>query len=432
MCRRKKKEWLNNKIKEINEINRNRETRKFYKDVRNLSNQPSAMTLVCKDKDGNTLSKQILEKWQKYFKELLNPEIERINSRETHENSINNLEQDEPTYEEINKIIKNLKSNKAVGPDDILPEIIKNGSFPLKQKIYQIIVKIWKQEKIPSEWSEGILCPIYKKGDRKQCNNYRGISLRNITYKIFAILLDNRLSEIIEPEIGSYQMGFRPNVSTIGNILIERQIYVKFYEYNIDLHSTFVDFSQAFDTINRDVIYNSLIKHNVPNKLIKLIKLTMQQTKMKVEVNNSYSEWFETKTGVRQGDPLSALLFSVVLNSIMDNLEVRGNISTRLKQICAYAADNLITARTKQVLIDTFCQLKSEAQKVGLRVNNNKTKYLYCTWITKQPTYIDTGEEQFEQVNSFKYLRAMVNNDNTIEGEIKERIAAGNRPFRAH
>ena len=60
---------------------------------------------------------------------------------------------------------------------------------------------------------------------------------------------------------------------------------------------------------------------------------------MKVKVNNSYSEWFETKIGVRQGDPLSALLFSVVLDSVITNLEVRGNITARLKQICSYADD---------------------------------------------------------------------------------------------
>ena len=172
-------------------------------------------------------------------------------------------------------------------------------------------MKIWKQEKIPWEWSEGILWPVYKKGDRKQCNNYRGISLLNITYKIFTILLYNRLSKIIEPEIGNYQMGFRPNRSTIDNIFIVWQIYEKCHEYNIDLHNIFIDFSQAFDTVNRDVLYNSLIKHNVPDKLIKLIKLTMQQTKMKVKVNNSYSERFETKTGVRQGGPLSALYYLV-------------------------------------------------------------------------------------------------------------------------
>ena len=177
-------------------------------------------------------------------------------------------------------------------------------------------------------------CPIYKKGDKKQCNNYRGISLLNTTYKIFAILLYNRLSKLIEPEIGNYQMGFRPNRSTIDNIFMVRQIYEKCHEYNIDLHNIFIEFSQAFDMVNRDIIYTSLIKYNIPDKLIKLIKLTMQHTKMKVKVNNSYSEWFETKTGVRQGDPLSALLFSVVLDSVITNLEPRGNIATRLKDLC--------------------------------------------------------------------------------------------------
>jgi len=75
---------------------------------------------------------------------------------------------------------------------------------------------------------------------------------------------------------------------------------------------------------------------------------------MKVKVNNSYSEWFETKTGVRQGDPLSTLLFSVMLDSVITNLEVQGNITTRLKQICAYADDIVIIGRTKQILIGTF------------------------------------------------------------------------------
>jgi hypothetical protein len=163
-----------------------------------------------------------LERWQQYFKELLNSETTRINSINIHESPINNLELQQPTYEEINEIIKNLKPNKATGPNEMLPEFIKNGGLTLKQKIYQLIVKIWKHKKITYEWSEGILCPIYKKRDKTQCHNYRGISLLNITYKIFAILLYNRLSMIIEPEIGNYQMGFRPNRSTIDNIFIVR------------------------------------------------------------------------------------------------------------------------------------------------------------------------------------------------------------------
>ena len=206
-----------------------------------------------------------------------------------------------------------------------------------------------------------------------------------------------------------------------------RQVYEKCCEYNIEIHNIFTDFSCAFDTVDRDVIHYSLIKYKVPNKLIKLIKLTMQRTKMKVKINSNYTEWFETKTGVRQGDPLSALLFSVVLDSVITNLEVQGNITTRLKQICAYADDIVIIGRTKQVLIDTFCRIKQEALKEGLIVNTNKTKYLYCTRKANQPTHMNAKGEQFERVNSFKYLGTIVNTDNSIEEEIKERIAAGNR-----
>ena len=155
---------------------------------------------------------------------------------------------------------------------------------------------------------------------------------------------------------------------------------------------------------------------------------------MKVKVNNSYSEWFKMKTVVRQGDPLSALLFSVVLDSVITNFEVQDSLSptARLKQICAYTDDIVIIGRAKQILIDTFCKIKHEVLNAGLIVNNNKTKYLYCTRKTIHPTYINTGEEQFEQVNSFKYLGTMVNTDNSIEEEIMEREAAGNRAYRVH
>ena len=117
------------------------------------------------------------------------------------------------------------------------------------------------------------------------------------------------------------------------------------------------------------------------------------------------------------------------LYSVITHLETRGNITTRLKEICAYADDIEIIWRTKQILIDIFCKLKHEALNAGLIVNNNKTKYLHCNRKTIQPTYIDTGEDQFEQVNWFKYLRTVVNTDSSIEEEIKEKIAAENRAF---
>jgi sorting nexin-29 len=72
---------------------------------------------------------------------------------------------------------------------------------------------------------EGIICPIYKKGDRTECSNYQPIPLLNIAYKIFTILLNNRLSEIVQGKLSDVQMGFRPDRSTVDNIFISRQIF---------------------------------------------------------------------------------------------------------------------------------------------------------------------------------------------------------------
>ena len=73
-----------------------------------------------------------------------------------------------------------------------------------------------------------------------------------------------------------------------------------------------------------------------------------------VKVDQNYTEKFEISTGVKQGDPLSATLFSVVIDDILKQLELRGNMSTRSKKCSAYADDILITTRTKQTMIDTF------------------------------------------------------------------------------
>jgi retron-type reverse transcriptase len=79
-----------------------------------------------------------------------------------------------------------------------------------------------------------------------------------------------------------------------------------------------------------------------------------------VKINNEFTEKFDVQTGVKQGDPLPALLFSIAMDSILKKMELRGNISTRLKQCTAYADDILITTRTTQAMIDTFVKLKNE------------------------------------------------------------------------
>jgi len=84
---------------------------------------------------------------------------------------------------------------------------------------------IWNNEQLPQQWNEGIICPVYKKGDRLNCNNYRPITLLNIAYKIFAILLNKRLIENTENKLEDNQMVFCSSRSTIDNNFIIRQIF---------------------------------------------------------------------------------------------------------------------------------------------------------------------------------------------------------------
>jgi len=80
----------------------------------------------------------------------------------------------------------------------------------------------------------------------------------------------------------------------------------------------------------------------------------LKKTTAEVKVNNAYTMEFRVESGVKQGDPLSPTLFSLVIDTVLKKLDLRGNISTRFRQLTAYADDILITARTKQSLIDTF------------------------------------------------------------------------------
>jgi len=103
--------------------------------------------------------------------------------------------------------------------------LFKHGGRTLKQKLYKLILTIWNNEQLPQQWKEGIICPVYKKGDRLNCKNYRPNTILNTAYKIFASLLNKILIENIENKLEDNQKRFGSNRSTIDNIFIVRQIF---------------------------------------------------------------------------------------------------------------------------------------------------------------------------------------------------------------
>ena len=109
---------------------------------------------------------------------------------------------------EVEMAIKKLKRHKSPGNDQIPAELIKAGGRTFLYEIRKLIIPIWNKEELPEEWKESIIVPIYRKGDKIDCSNYRGISLLLTTYKILSNILLSRLNPNAEEIIGDHQYGF--------------------------------------------------------------------------------------------------------------------------------------------------------------------------------------------------------------------------------
>jgi hypothetical protein len=166
---------------------------------------------------------------------------------------------------------------------------------------------------LPQQWEESIIVPIYKKGDKTDCNNYQGVSLLSTAHKILSNILLARLIPCITKIIGDHQCGFHHNTSTTIQIFYIQQILVKKWEYNGIVHQLFIDFKKAYDSIKRDVLYNILLEFCIPKKLVRLIKICLYETYNKFHIGKLLCDKFPIQNGLKQGDAPSPLLFNFSL-----------------------------------------------------------------------------------------------------------------------
>ena len=148
----------------------------FWQTIRRLRGKRSSITYSIKDSDGSipTDENEILSRWREYFEDLLNPA--KVSTRDTHE--VTHLVEDEVfAAAEVATAFKGIKSGKAAGEDEIRPEMLNALTGDGILWLTRVCQVAWKLGKTPRDWQTGVINPIFKKGDRKQCTNYRGISL---------------------------------------------------------------------------------------------------------------------------------------------------------------------------------------------------------------------------------------------------------------
>jgi hypothetical protein len=218
LVRTKKRRLFRKKARQLDEealieIERHRsiqDFRKFYKRLNDVRRPFEPQVAMCRAKNGELLinKNQVLARWKEHEGSKLEQPTRPVDLRD------DEVDFDLPSREEIEGELKNLKNHKAAGADSIAAKLLKYGGPNLVDASHAVILQAWTSETLPRSLTEGLLSPVFKKGDNLDCKNYRGICLLNVTYKVFAKILHDRLLPRANAAVQHYQAEFQsaPNL----------------------------------------------------------------------------------------------------------------------------------------------------------------------------------------------------------------------------
>lgn len=381
------------------------------------------------DKTGSLVSDQvdILKRWKEYFDELLN--VNNISASPNNSTGINSrIDESDISLEEVSFAIKKLKVGKSAGVDEIRSEFLKNSGEAGILWVHRIVNIAWKSGNVPLEWSSAIIAPIHKKGSAKDCNNYRGISLLSIVGKLYASIIERRVREIVEPLLDENQCGFRPMRGCQDQIFCMRQIIEKSYEKNKDLFMCFVDLEKAYDRVPREKLFSVLSEYNINEGLLRAIQGMYKNSRAAVRIDGRISDWFNVATGLKQGCPLSPLLFVIFMDKIIKTARLGGsiNIGGNVISSLAYADDLVLMANSIADLQESISDLEKGCSDFGMKISASKTQVMHVGK-TRKVINCTLDGSSLEQVREFKYLGCIFSEDAKFDKEIAERKMKGNQ-----
>lgn len=236
------------------------------------------------------------------------------------------------SWKELKKAVNKLKRRKSPGPDGITNELWQDASPILKFRLYQILRKCLETGMTPASWSKGVIVLICKLkeeewGDQSKISNienYRPICLLNTAYKLFTAILNARLQKHLQKTgyIHTGQRGFQPGKNTMENVWILSQILDMAQRTNSYTVASFVDFRDAFTSVEHGVLEMALELAGASDNFQKLFCSIYSKASIQIRIGSGTTNPVPVGKGILQGCPLSPTLFVLGLEILLKWIEL--------------------------------------------------------------------------------------------------------------
>ena len=296
------------------------------------------------------------------------------------------------TDNEITKIVKGLNDNKAPGIDGFNSKFFKASWSIIGKKVTHAVKDFFKTGKMLKAISNSLVTLIPKTDNAKTIKEYRPISCCTTMYKVISKIITKRMSLVLDTIIDDAQSAFVPGKHIQDNIILAHELVRCYSRKHISPRCMLkIDLQKAFDSVEWVFIDQILREYGFPQIFVHWIMECLKTVSYQIVINGRPSRRFEGKKGLRQGDPLSPLLFVLAMEYLSRNLKMAKNDSRfhfhpkcsrlNITHVC-FADDLLLFSRgdlsSLQVLMEKFGNFSKAS---GLKMNPSKCE-LYFGGVT--------------------------------------------------
>ena len=246
-------------------------------------------------------------------------------------------------------------------------------------------------------------------------NEYRGITLAPVVYKIYCSVLNARMTAWCERNdiLCDEQNGFRKGRSTIDHISTLTSIIESRKLARKQTFAAFIDFNKAYDRIDRSLLWSSLKKIGVRGNMLNAVRSLYRNVQCTVRINNNDSQWFPVRRGLRQGCVLSPLLFNIYINDLVELIKDSGlgvNLGVEKVSVLAYADDLVLLADNEDDMNSMLAIINCWCNSNKMVVNPSKSKIVHFRGPSTSRTSSQflCGDVELTISDSYAYLGVLL------------------------